>query len=137
MFEARRLPIVATILLSAAIAPSSAAYAIDLTGAWASQADLCKLVFAKKGNEVVFTELSDLYGSGFVIDGNQIRGKAARCTITSRKQDGAKLELNASCASSIMTQNVSFLLKIIDDNSIARVMPEIENMEIKYARCSF
>jgi hypothetical protein len=137
MFETRRLLALAIMLLGAAVLLPVPAHAIDLTGAWASQSDLCKLVFTKKGNEVVFTELSDLYGSGFVINGDQIRGKAARCTITSRKQDGDKLQLNASCASTIMTQNVSFLLKVIDDNSIARVMPEIENMEIKYARCSF
>jgi hypothetical protein len=137
MFETRRLLGLAIMLLGAAVLLPVPAHAIDLTGAWASQSDLCKLVFTKKGNEIVFTELSDLYGSGFVINGDQIRGKAARCTITSRKQDGDKLQLNASCASTIMTQNVSFLLKVIDDNSIARVMPEIENMEIKYARCSF
>lgn len=51
------------------------AQAIELTGAWASQADLCKLVFKKKGNQTVFAALSDLYGSGFIISGDQIRGK--------------------------------------------------------------
>jgi hypothetical protein len=35
-----------------------------------------------------------------------------------------------------MTQNVGFLLKVYDENNIARVMPDIENMEIKYTRCS-
>jgi len=113
------------------------AHAIDLTGAWASQGDLCKLVFINKGNTVTFTELSDLYGSGFVIDGDRITGKTAKCTITSRKQNGDNLDLNASCATSIMTQDVSFILKVIDDNNIARVLPEIENMQVKYTRCSF
>ena len=94
------------------------------------------MVFTKKSNEVVFTELSDLYGSGFVIDGNRIRGKAAQCTITSKKQNGDDLGINASCATSIMTQNASFLLKVIDDNTIARAIPEIENMQIRYSRCS-
>jgi len=137
MFEARRLLATATMLVGAAVLLSVPARAIDLTGAWASQSDLCKLVFTKKDKATAFTELSDLYGSGFIIDGNQIRGKTAQCTINSRKQNGEILELNASCATSIMTQNMSFLLKIIDDNNIARVMPEIENMEIKYTRCSF
>jgi hypothetical protein len=36
-----------------------------------------------------------------------------------------------------MTQDVSFILKVIDDNNIARVLPEIENMQVKYTRCSF
>jgi hypothetical protein len=134
MFETRGL---LTAVFVVAISLPLPAHAIDLTGAWASQGDLCKLVFTKKDNAVAFTELSDLYGSGFIIDGNRIRGKAAQCTIISRKQNGDKLELNASCATNIMTQNMGFILKVIDDNNIARVMPEIENMEIRYTRCSF
>jgi hypothetical protein len=137
MFETRGLPAAVVILFVVTISLPLPAHAIDLTGAWASQGDLCKLVFTKKDNVVAFTELSDLYGSGFIIDGNRIRGKAAQCTINSRKQNGDKLELNASCATSIMTQNMGFILKVIDDNNIARVIPEIENMEIRYTRCPF
>jgi hypothetical protein len=136
MFEVRRV-IPTGVSLVAAIAMTVPAQAIDLTGAWASQGDLCKLVFTKKGKALSFTELSDLYGSGFIIDGNRIRGKAVRCTITSRKQNGDNLELGANCATSIMHQSVDFLLKTIDDNTIARVIPEIEDMQIKYTRCSF
>jgi hypothetical protein len=99
--------------------------------------DLCKLVFTKNGNTVEFAELSDLYGSGFLIEGNRIRGKAARCTITSRKQNGDNLDLTAACATRIMTQTMDFILKVIDDNNFARILPNIENMEIKYTRCSF
>jgi hypothetical protein len=110
--------------------------AFELTGAWASQADLCKLVFTKKGNQVVFAELSDLYGAGFIINGDRIRGKAAKCKITSRKQDGDGLELSAACATSIMTSSVRFNLKVLDDNNLARLFPEIEGMQLKYTRCS-
>jgi hypothetical protein len=110
--------------------------AIELTGAWATQADLCKLVFAKKGMQVAFAELSDLYGSGFIIDGDKIRGKAAQCTIKSRKQEGDMLELSSACASSIMTSNMKFNLKIIDDNNISRAIPEVPGMTLKYTRCT-
>jgi hypothetical protein len=135
MLEVRRVLTIA-VLFGAVILLPVPAHAIELTGAWASQGDLCKLVFTKKGNTVAFAEFSDLYGSGFIIEANRIRGKTARCTINSRKQNGDNLELTAACASSIMTQNVSFLLKVYDENNIARVMPNIENMEIKYTRCS-
>ena len=137
MHEVRRLLARTVLFAGAAILLPSSAHAIDLTGAWASQGDLCKLVFTNKGKSLSFTELSDLYGSGFIIDGDRITGKAAKCRITSRKQNGDNLDLNASCATSIMTQDVSFILKVIDDNNIARVIPEIENMQIKYTRCSF
>jgi hypothetical protein len=135
MFAARRLLTIAVMLFGSATLPPVKAHAIELTGAWATQADLCKLVFNKKGNGIVFAELSDLYGSGFIIEGNRIRGKAARCTITSRKQDGDNLELAASCATSIMNQKVGFSLKIIDDNNISRLFPEVPGMTLKYTRC--
>ena len=93
-------------------------------------------MFTKKGNAAVFAELSDLYGSGFIIEGNRIRGKAARCTITSKKQDGDNLELAAACATSIMNQSVRFNLKVIDDNNLSRLFPEIPGMTLKYTRCT-
>jgi hypothetical protein len=136
MFNVRRLLTIAVVLFGLEILLPVRAHAIELTGAWASQTDLCKLVFTKKGNGVVFAELSDLYGSGFIIEGNRIRGKTARCTITSRKQDGDNLELAASCATSIMNQSVRFSLKVIDDNNLSRLFPEIPGMTLKYTRCA-
>ena len=115
--------------------PIAGAGALELSGAWATEADLCNQIFTKQGNEVVFAELSDLYGSGFVIDANRIRGKAARCTITSRKQDGENLELAAACATSIMNQSVKFQLKVVDDNNLIRLFPEVPGMSLKYTRC--
>ena len=136
MFDMRRLLATAAVLIGLGILLPVRAHAIDLTGAWATQADLCKLVFTKKGNGIVFAELSDLYGSGFIIEGSRIRGKAARCTITSRKQDGDSLELGASCATSSMNQKVGFSLKVIDDNNISRLFPEVPGMTLKYTRCA-
>jgi hypothetical protein len=135
MYGSCRAPAIAALLVGLISLLPAPASAMDLTGVWASQGDLCKMAFTKKGNEVVFAELSDLYGSGFIIDGNRIKAKAVECTINSKKQSGDMIELNASCASTITTQNASFLLKVIDDNNFARVIPEIENMEIRYTRC--
>jgi hypothetical protein len=111
------------------------AHAFELSGAWATQDDLCKLVFARKGSEVVFAELSDLYGSGFVIDGDRIKGKAAQCTIKSKKQDGDTIELSAACATLIMTQDMLFSLKIVDDNNVSRNFSEVPGMSLRYSRC--
>jgi len=93
-------------------------------------------VFTKKGNQVVFTQLSDLFGSGFIVDGSRIRGRATQCTIKSKKQEGDNLELSAACATSIMTSSVRFDLKIVDDNNLLRSFPEIPGMTLKYSRCS-
>jgi hypothetical protein len=136
MSNACRLPAIAGLLLGLGVLQSVEAQAFELTGAWASQADLCKLVFTKKGNQVVFAEFSDLFGSGFIVDGSRIRGKSARCTIKSKKQEGDGLELSAACATSIMNQSVHFSLKVIDDNTVSRLFPEIPGMTLKYSRCS-
>jgi hypothetical protein len=136
MFDFRRFAMLGVVLFGTALMLPAKADAIDLSGAWATEADLCSRVFTKKGNGVVFAELSDLFGSGFIIEGNRIRGKSARCTITSRKQDGDNLELAAACATSIMNQNVHFNLKVIDDNTLNRLFPDIQGMTLKYTRCS-
>jgi hypothetical protein len=124
-------------LLGTLLMPVAQAGAFELSGAWATQADLCSQVFTKAGNTIEFAELSDLFGSGFVIDGNRIRGKAAKCTINSTKQDGENIELTASCATSIMNQNVRFSLKVVNDDTINRIFPEISGMTLNYSRCKF
>jgi hypothetical protein len=136
MPDLRRFAILGVVLSGTVLMPSAQALAFDLPGAWATEADLCDHVFAKKNKQVVFAELSDLYGSGFIVEGNRIRGKAAQCTITSRKQDGDTLELSAACATSIMHSNVLFSLKVIDDSHLTRLFPDIQGMMLKYTRCS-
>ena len=137
MFDPSRSALLGAVLLGTALMLPVQANAFELSGAWATEADLCSRVFTKKGNQVVFAELSDLFGSGFVIEGNRIRGKIAHCTITSRKQEGDSLELAAACATSVMTQSVRFSLKVIDDNNLTRLFPDIPGMTLKYTRCSF
>lgn len=136
MRSTSRLPTIAVLLLGLTVLqPVVEAGAFELTGAWASQTDLCPLVFTKKSNQVVFTELSDLFGSGFIVDGDRIRGRSTKCTIKSKKQVGDNLELFAACATSIMNSSVRFNLKVIDDNNLDRLFPEIAGMTLKYSRC--
>ncbi len=135
MSRFRRTGLVALALTAALLTPMAQAGAVELSGAWATDADMCGRVFTRKDNQVVFAEMSDLFGSGFIIDGNRITGKAAHCTIESRKQDGDAMDISAACASSIMNQNVKFSIKFIDDNTINRSFEDIPGMSIKYYRC--
>ena len=136
MSDGCRLPAIAVMLVGLGATVPVQAYAIDLTGAWATDQPLCDRVFTKKQGQVEFSELSDLYGSGFVIEGDRIRGKSARCTIKSRKEEGDAIQLSAACATTIMTSDVQFSLKAIDANTISRHIPGIEGMELKYYRCT-
>src|SRR5258707_11218903 len=111
--------------------------AFELTGAWATTAEQCSKVFARKGraNQVNFTNFSGVYGGGFIAEANRLRGKFENCSIKSRKENGQTINLVVACASGIMLSNVQFFLKVLDDNTISREFPGMEGMEATYHRC--
>ena len=122
--------------LSAVMLAVTPASAFDLTGVWASDAGRCDKIFKKTGKQVSFTQMADLYGSGFIVDGNKLKGKQARCTVTSRREDGELVHLLASCSSDIMLSNVQFSLKVLNNDSVKRFFPDIPGMELTYYRCA-
>lgn len=122
-------------LLAALFIAASPAGALDLSGAWASDADNCGKVFARQGAQLGFTDMSDVYGGGFIVDGDQIIGKFARCRIKARKDNGPNVNLIAACATDMMLSSVQFSLKELDADSLVRLFPGMEDMEIRYHRC--
>src|SRR5437868_12032432 len=54
------------------------AHAIDLSGAWATNADQCSEVFIRKGkaNQIGFTALSEQHGGGFFVEADRLRGNS-------------------------------------------------------------
>jgi hypothetical protein len=130
MTDFRKLSATAALLFGAWIATAGGAGAVDLNGAWAASADQCDKVFTRQGGKLGFTEMSDVYGGGFIIDGDQIVGKFARCKIKARKDNGPNANLIAACATDIMLSSVQF-----SANSIARLFPGMADMEISYHRC--
>ena len=135
MRELHGFSLLAATAVASAFVLSGTASAFDLTGAWATNAEQCSKVFARKGGQITFTDMSDVYGGGFIIDGDQIIGKFARCRIKARKDEGPNVNLIAACATDIMLSSVQFSLKELDGNSIARLFPGMEGMEIRYERC--
>ncbi|WP_271589376.1 hypothetical protein [Bradyrhizobium sp. CCBAU 53415] len=109
--------------------------AVDLNGAWATSADQCDKVFTREGDKLGFTEMSEVYGGGFIVDGDQLIGKSARCKVKVRRDVGTNVNLIATCATDIMLSSVQFSVKALDANSIARLFPGMEDMEIRYNRC--
>ncbi len=122
-------------LIGVSLGLSGPAFGFDLGGAWAGDADNCAKVFVRKGTQVSFSDMSDVYGGGFIIAGDYITGKFARCRIKAKKDEGTTINLVAACASDIMLQNVQFSLKEVDANTLIRLFPGMSGMEIKYARC--
>ena len=125
----------AALMFGSLLVMTGRADAFDLNGAWAGDADQCTKVFVRQGGKLGYTEMSDVYGGGFIIDGDQIIGKFARCRIKARKDDGKNVNLIAACATDIMLSSVQFSVRELDANSIARLFPGMEDMEIRYHRC--
>ena len=111
------------------------AQADDLNGAWANDASVCGKVFVTGNASVSFTNTSDAYGIGFIIEGDRLKGKMVDCTINSRKQDGTTVHLIAACSTDVALSPTQFTLRIEGDNKITRVFPGIPEMDIAYFRC--
>lgn len=133
----RKFFVIVVMLILFAHASNRNAEALDLTGAWASDGDKCSKVFALKAGKITFSKDSEIYGAGFIVDGKQITGKSTRCNIKARKDDGPNVNLIAVCASDIMLSNVQLSAKQLDANTIVRLFPGMEGMEVRYFRCPF
>jgi len=120
-----------------AAAPHESAHAVDLSGAWATNADLCNQVFVKKGKEkqVTFAPMSEQHGGGFIIEADRLRGKFATCKVKNKKEDGQTVNILAGCTTDIMLSNVQFSLQVLEPNKIARLFPGMQDMTITYYRC--
>lgn len=130
-----RFVIGAAFLCVAVVPLGGSAHATDLTGSWTTDLDACDKVFARDGNNVSFRQDSDMYGSGFIIEGWQIRSPTARCRVTRRIEDNDVMHMIASCATDIMYQNMQFSVKILGDGKVSRIFPGVEGMELTYYRC--
>src|SRR5260370_40549521 len=120
MTAPRKLAAWVALLFGSLLTLTGRADAVDLNGAWAGDADQCAKVFVRQGGKLGFTEMSDVYGGGFIIDGDQIVGKFARCRIKARKNDGANVNLVAGCATDIMLSSVQFSGGELDAHSVGR-----------------
>lgn len=124
------------LISSYAITFRADALAADITGVWATNGSNCDKMFVKKASTVSFTNDSDLYGDGLIIDGRRITGKSVNCDIKSIKEEGSTVHMIAACATSIMrSSGQSISVRVVDQNRIIRVYPGVSDISISYDRC--
>ena len=111
------------------------ANAAELDGSWATDIDTCEKIFVNRGGQNYLASDADIYGSGFVVTGNTIRGKIATCKISARKMIGSTIQLKTTCATDITIMNNNFELKFVDDNKLIRNVPGIPELSTPYYRC--
>jgi hypothetical protein len=126
------------VLLAAASAllTLTVAYAEDLSGLWATDGSKCGQIFTKAGATYAFAQNSDIYGSGFIIDGRRVVTQMAKCDIKTTKQDGATTHLILACATDVMLSSVQASFKMVNNDKIVRIFSGFSDMEIPYERCT-
>lgn len=123
--------------LSLMLLTSQSSYAFELSGAWATNASACKKVFGISSSGAPFLKGdSDLFGGGFIIRGNEIVGKIAKCSILKMNQNKNVVHLMAACSTDVALANVQFAFKINSDNNITRIYPGMEDLNVNYVRCT-
>ena len=124
------------VILIGSLTPGFRAEAMDLTGAWATDATACKKIFSGSAGNLSFTQDADVYGSGFIYEKNRIRGKIATCAIVAQKEDGDVLHLITNCSTDVALETVQFSLRIDNANQITRFFPGVPELKTEYYRCS-
>jgi len=125
----------ALLVLLAAVSLSPSAHAADISGAWASDLSVCSKVFVKNGNRISFTPDAELYGGGFIVEGNRATGTFQKCNIKSMKNDGANVHLIAACSDGVAISDLQFTVKHVGEDRITVSSAGPVNMENPYVRC--
>lgn len=113
------------------------AYAFDLNGAWATDVGACGKIFQKdKDGELAIAKGADMYGNGFIVRKDAVVGNNATCKILSHKVAGPVSHLVAQCAAeNVAFSTFQFSYRVNDDNSITRIYPGVEELNVNYGRC--
>jgi len=121
--------------LLATLSFSSSTYAADLNGAWASDASVCSKIFVKSNNRISFLPDAELYGGGFLVEGDRATGTFQKCNIKSMKNDGTDVHLIAACSTGVAISNLQFTVKIVGHDQITVSSNGAVNVTNSYVRC--
>jgi len=125
----------ALLVLLAGVSLSPSTHAADISGAWASDASVCSKVFVKNNNRISFTPDAELYGGGFIVEGNRASGTFQKCNIKSIKNDGTNVHLIAACSDGVMVSDLQFTVTPVGDNQITVSSTGPVSMTNPYVRC--
>jgi len=123
------------LVFAAAISFSPSTQAADIAGAWANDASVCGKVFVKNNNRISLAPDAELYGGGFIVEGDRVTGTLQKCTIKTMKADGANVHLIAACSTGVMVSDLQFTVKVVADNQITVSPAGPVSMETPYVRC--
>ena len=79
---------------------------------------------------------ADLHAGGVIVQGKQITGTFQKCTVKSLHDDGANVQVTASCSDGVAVSDVIFEAKISGENKLTLSSKAPVPVEMQYVRCS-
>jgi hypothetical protein len=125
----------AALALLATLSLSPSTYAADLKGAGASDASVCSKVFAKSNNRISFMPDAELYGGGFLVEGDRATGTFQKCNSKSIKDDGTDVHMIAACSTGVEVSNLQFNVEIVGHDQITVSSNGAVSVTNSYVRC--
>ena len=124
------------VMLVFLVTQSASTQAANLNGAWTVDASACGQVFVKENNKLTFRPDADLHAGGVIVQGKQITGTFQKCTVKSLRDDGANVQVTASCSDGVAVSDVIFEAKISGENKLTLSSKAPVPVEMHYVRCS-
>lgn len=111
------------------------ASAAQLNGAWANDPSACAKIFLMKDNKLSMSDHSDLFGTGFIIDGDQFTDHFVTCRIKDRKHDASTVRLVTDCSTNLGKFADEIVLRIDDTDRLTRFNAGSREAGLTYFRC--
>src|SRR5215831_2508745 len=123
------------VLLVLFVTQSASTQAADLNGAWTIDASACGEVFTKENNKLAFRPDADFHAGGVIVQGRQIIGTFQKCTLKSLHDDGANMQVTASCSDGVAVSDTTFDVKMSGENRLTLSSKAPVPVEMQYIRC--
>ena len=96
----------------------------------------CSQVFVKSDGVMNFINRDSSLNTGIIIRDDSMIGPHSICRIGAVTKHEDIFKVRLMCATAIMFDDVSVLLRVIDDNHFERVDPDFPEISRKYQRCT-
>ena len=107
-----------------------------LQGAWAMVGTECSQAFEFSNGLAKFRERGSSINTGVVIRGKTMIGPISTCSIGRITESKGLYKVRLNCSSSIMFDEISVTLKLIDAEHFRRIDPDFPEISREYQRCS-
>ena len=107
-----------------------------LQGAWSMVGTECPQVFEFSNGQPEFRDRGTSINTGIIIRGQTMIGPMSTCSIGRITESQGLYKVSLNCSSSIMFDEISVSLKLVDAQHFHRIDPDFPEISREYQKCS-